>query len=200
MMKKLSIALVVAAAAIMGSCNNAAKPELKDDIDTISYAFGLMNSQGVKDYLAHMEVDTTNMDAFVDGLKEAMNDADPKKKAYLNGVAAGLQMAMGMKQMDQFFFPDSSNTVNRRNYIAGFAAGATGKDTLMSFQKAQTYVQQRVEAQQKEMMKKQGMKQPAQPQGAQPEVEIVEAPADGQQQAPAQKPADKPADKEAKKK
>ena len=66
-MKKLFIAAVMAVAAMgMTSCGNSTpKPNLKTDVDTLSYAMGLSQTQGLKEYLVQMDIDTTYIDAFV---------------------------------------------------------------------------------------------------------------------------------------
>ena len=60
-MKKFSFLAAIAVAAIMGSCTNGTpKANLKDDVDTLSYAIGLAQTQCLKDYLTmRMDVDTT---------------------------------------------------------------------------------------------------------------------------------------------
>ena len=55
-MKKFSILAAVALAAIMGSCTNGTpKANLKDDVDTLSYAIGLAQTQGLKEYLTQLK-------------------------------------------------------------------------------------------------------------------------------------------------
>ena len=82
-MKKFTFvaAMAIAAASIVSSCgySTSSQPNLKDDVDTLSYAFGLARTQGLKQYLAQMDVDTTYMDAFVKGLKDGANAGDDKK-------------------------------------------------------------------------------------------------------------------------
>ena len=52
-MKKFTFAAIAAVAAIMiSSCGNGTpKANLKSDIDTVSYAIGMAQTQGLKDYL-----------------------------------------------------------------------------------------------------------------------------------------------------
>ena len=62
-MKKLSFIFVVAIAAIIASCGNGTpKADLKSDVDTLSYAIGMAQTQGLKEYLSHMGVDSAYMD------------------------------------------------------------------------------------------------------------------------------------------
>ena len=49
-MKKISIIAAVVLAAIMSSCGNGTpKADLKTDVDTLSYAFGMSQTQGLKE-------------------------------------------------------------------------------------------------------------------------------------------------------
>ena len=60
------------AAAMLSSCGNSTpKASLKSDVDSMSYAIGVGQAQGLKEYLVYrMGVDTTYMDEFVKGLNE----------------------------------------------------------------------------------------------------------------------------------
>ena len=98
-MKKFSILAAIAVAAIMGSCTNGTpKADLKSDLDTLSYAFGIAQTQGLKEYLTmRMDVDTTYIDEFIKGLNEAANAGDNKKKAaYYAGLQIGQQISQQM--------------------------------------------------------------------------------------------------------
>ena len=111
-MKKFSILAAVAVAAILGSCTNGTpKANLKDDIDTLSYAVGIAQTQGLKDYLTQrMGVDTTYIDEFIKGLNEAANAGDNKKKAaYYAGLQIGQQVSQQMIQgLNYEIFGDDS--------------------------------------------------------------------------------------------
>lgn len=66
-MKKFSIVAVLAimAVAFTGCGNSAPKANLKNDVDTLTYAMGMLQSQGLKDYLVgRMGMDTIYMDEF----------------------------------------------------------------------------------------------------------------------------------------
>ena len=149
-MKKISLILAVVAAAIMGSCSNGTpKADLKNDVDTLSYAVGLANTQGLKEYLVQrMGVDTTYIDEFVKGLNEGANAGEDKKKtAYLAGVQIGQQLSSQMvKGLNYTIFgEDSTQTVSLNNFLAGFIAGTTGKGALMSADSAGVLAQSMIE-------------------------------------------------------
>ena len=79
-MKKFTIAAVAAVCAVMmyASCGNGApKASLRSDVDTVSYAIGMAQTQGLKEYLVgRLGVDTTYMDEFIKGLNEGANAGD----------------------------------------------------------------------------------------------------------------------------
>ena len=52
-MKKLSFVFAAVIAAMIASCGNKTpKADLKNDIDTLSYAIGMSQTQGLRDYLS----------------------------------------------------------------------------------------------------------------------------------------------------
>lgn len=81
-MKKFTIAAFAVAAVAMLSCGNAApKANLKSDVDTLSYAIGMAQTQGLKDYLVtRLDVDTAYLDEFIKGLNEGANAGDDRRK------------------------------------------------------------------------------------------------------------------------
>ena len=62
-MKKLSFLAVTAiAAATLASCGTSTpKANLKSDVDSLTYAIGMAQSEGLVDYLVRQGVDTTYM-------------------------------------------------------------------------------------------------------------------------------------------
>ena len=140
-MKKFSFLAAVAVAAIMGSCTNGTpKANLKYDVDTLSYAIGLAQTQGLKDYLTmRMDVDTTYIDEFIKGLNEGANAGDNKKKAaYYAGIQIGQQVSQQMVKGINYeiFGDDSTRTISLKNFMAGFISGTTGKNGLMTIDEA----------------------------------------------------------------
>ena len=145
-MKKFSILAAIAVAAIMGSCTNGTPTaNLKNDIDTLSYAFGIAQTQGLKEYLTmRMDVDTTYIDEFIKGLNEAANAGDNKKKAaYYAGLQIGQQISQQMiKGINyEIFGEDSTQTISLKNFMAGFISGTTGKNALMTTDEASATAQ-----------------------------------------------------------
>jgi FKBP-type peptidyl-prolyl cis-trans isomerase FklB len=140
-MKKLSYLFVAVVAAVIASCGNGTpKADLKTDIDTLSYAIGMAQTQGLKEYLNRMGVDSTYMDQFIKGLNEGANAGDDKKKtAYFMGIQIGQQISQQMiKGINyEIFGEDSTQTISLKNFMAGFVSGALEKGGLMTVEEAQ---------------------------------------------------------------
>lgn len=146
-MKKFTFAalLAIATAAFTSCGNGTPSASLHDDIDTLSYAIGMAQTDGIKQYLAEREgVDTAYIDEFLKGLNEGATSADDKKRAaYLAGIKIGQQIGQQMLKGINYelFGQDSTQTVSLKNILAGFAAGTKGEGKIMSVQEAQMYVQ-----------------------------------------------------------
>ena len=141
--------MAVAAGSIISCRNSTPTADLKNDVDTMSYAMGLSQTQGLKEYLAQMEIDTTNMDAFVKGLNDGANAGDDKKKAaYFAGINIGQQISNRMiKGINyEIYGKDSTKSISLKNFMAGFVTGATGKKGLMSVEQAGQLAQMKMQA------------------------------------------------------
>jgi len=146
-MKKLTFMAVMAiAAATISSCGNGTpKADLRSDVDTVSYAIGMAQTQGLKDYLVgHLGVDTAYIGEFIKGLNEGANAGDNKKQAaYYAGIQIGQQISNQMKPgiNHELFGDDSTKTISMKNFMAGFVSGTTGKQGLMTMEQAQETAQ-----------------------------------------------------------
>ena len=142
-MKKLTFvaAMAIAAVAFTSCGNGTPSADLKNDIDTVSYALGMSQTQGLKEYLVStLGVDTAYMDEFVKGLNEGANAGEDKKKvAYYAGIQIGQQISNQMiKAINrQLFGEDSTQTISLKNFMAGFITATTGKQGLMAMDQAQ---------------------------------------------------------------
>ncbi|MBO6030621.1 MAG: FKBP-type peptidyl-prolyl cis-trans isomerase [Prevotella sp.] len=144
-MKKLMFvaAMAISAAIFTGCGNSTPKANLKSDVDTLSYVFGMARTQGLKEYLSQTGVDTTYMADFIKGLNEGANSGDDKKKAaYYAGIQIGQQIAnqwvSGMNR--ELFGDDSTKTISLKNLMAGFVSGIKANG-LMTVDSAQIVAQ-----------------------------------------------------------
>ncbi len=151
-MKKLFFAAIMACAAVtfVGCGNSTPKADLKSDVDTMSYALGMSQTQGLKEFMvARMGVDTTYMEEFIKGLNDGANAGDDKKKAaYYAGIQIGQQISNQMVKgiNHEVFGDDSTKTISLKNFMAGFITGTTGKKGLMTVEQASQVAQAKMMA------------------------------------------------------
>ena len=148
-MKKSTALMVLAAAAGLASCGQSGTPKanMKSDIDTLSYMVGVSNSQGLKDYeVGRLGVDTTYMADFIKGIKEGMKNTSDKEKAYMAGMQIGQQVSGDMYEAinNQLFAGDSTTTMSKENFLAGFIA-AVEENSLVAPDSASMYVRTKSE-------------------------------------------------------
>ena len=158
-MKKFSFLAIAAIVALMVSCQSGTpKANLKNDVDTLSYAIGMAQTQGLKDYLVErMGIDTSYMDQFIKGLNEGANAGDDKKQAaYYAGIQIGQQISNQMVKgiNHEVFGNDSTKTISLKNFMAGFISGTTNSKGLMTIAEAQETAEKKIrEIKTKEMEK-----------------------------------------------
>ena len=152
-MKKLffgAMMMAFAAATFVSCGNSTPKADLKDEVDTLSYAMGMAQTQGLKEYLSdRLQIDTAYMDDFIKGLNDGANAGDDKKKAaYYAGIQIGQQISNQMVKgiNHEVFGGDSTKTISLKNFMAGFISGTTGKKGLMTIDEAAKLAQTKMMA------------------------------------------------------
>lgn len=134
-MKKI---IMMAAAAAMTAmtftaCNGGGSTKLNDGVDSIAYDLGVAQSEGLKQYMSmQLGVDSTYLDEFIKGMKEgAVNEANPKKEAYMKGLEVGKQVQQMVKGLsNEVYAGDSTQTVNVNVLLAGLIDGLKGKANM----------------------------------------------------------------------
>lgn len=121
------------AALTLASCQEGRmKPSLSNNIDTISYEVGMANSAYVENVLQQGGLDSTYLKEFIAGMKEGtLGSADKKKMARYLGIMFGMQSNSQLEGMErQIFGNDSTQTLSRRNYLAGVVNGAYRRSNM----------------------------------------------------------------------
>lgn len=146
MKKFLYLAIVAILAAGVTGCNKekSSKAGLADEMDSLSYAMGMQQAQGLNQYLMQMGLDSNYVSDFYRGLKKGYNDGgDKKKEAYYMGIAIGQQVANRMIKgiNEQLFEGDSTQSINEKAFYKGFLASAKELPTAMTMDDATAYAQ-----------------------------------------------------------
>ena len=148
-MKKIVLCAAIVAAAGFASCTSQApKANMKSDIDSLSYMMGVTNTQGLSDFAAQrLGVDSANYADFVRGIQDGIHKASKQEKAYIAGVQIGQQVGGDMFDNIslQLFGNDSTQTLSKDNFLAGFIA-AVKNGAVVSVEDARTYVETHTEA------------------------------------------------------
>ena len=148
-MKKIVFFAAIVAAAGLASCTSQApKANLKSEIDSLSYMMGVTNTQGLSDFAAQrLGVDSANYADFVRGIQDGIHKSSKQEKAYIAGIQIGQQVGGDMfEQISlQVFGNDSTQTLSKDNFLAGFIA-AVKNGAVVSVEDARTYVETHTEA------------------------------------------------------
>ena len=148
-MKKIVLFAAIVAAAGLASCTaQAPKANMKSEIDSLSYMMGVTNTQGLSDFATQrLGVDSTNYADFVRGIQDGIHKASKQEKAYIAGVQIGQQVGGDMFDNInlQLFGNDSTQTLSKDNFLAGFIA-AVKNGAVASVEDARTYVETHTDA------------------------------------------------------
>ena len=130
------------------SCSaQAPKANLKTDVDSLSYAYGVSITQGLDQYIQSKGVEDAYKSEFFKGVLEGSkaNKKDKKAIARMVGVEIGKQVAVDMFSglNENLFGPDSMATqsMNKALFLEGFLAAAQDKKLLIAKDVAESFVQ-----------------------------------------------------------
>lgn len=161
-MKKLNIFLVVAviAASVLSSCNsNSTKmPSLKNQIDSLNYAFGLANGNGIKQYyLAADSANADSLNAKIESLLRGMDEGmkgDVAENPELAELGTNIGNAL-KEQKTAGLMGDSSLTVDIKLIKQGLVNGMKGSNIQMTAEEAQAYLNSTMQKLQEKRMQEQ---------------------------------------------
>ena len=149
-MKKFGIFAAIVAAFGLASCTSQApKAVLNNEIDSLSYMMGISNTEGLQEYLTmQMGVDTTYMAEFINGVKAGVDKSTAKDAAYIAGLQIGRQVGNEIvERINQSLFKDDSTmSLNKNNFIAGFISALDKKSGMPTKKEAMEYVDTHVKS------------------------------------------------------
>ena len=162
-MKKLNIFLAVAlmTAFVFTSCdNNKTKlPTLKNQLDSLNYAFGLANGNGIKQY--YLAADSANADSLkikiaslLKGLNDGLNSKVDEKHPELSELGKNIGSAL-KEQTKTGLMGDSTLTVDIDIIKQGLINGLKGSTVQMKPEEAQMYLQTTMQKLQEKKMERQ---------------------------------------------
>ena len=140
-MKNVGILMIMIATIGLGSCSRSPKANLKTEVDSLSYFFGVSRTEGIINYLTmQARIDTAYIDDFIRGFNKGAADYGPEEVAYLEGMRiAHMINNQWIPNINRdVFLGDSTKTINREAVLAGFYHGVKRPDD-MKVMRAQTY-------------------------------------------------------------
>lgn len=126
--------------------------DLQREINEMSYAMGLAQTQGLDEYLTNsMEIDLAYKDSFIKGIVEGAERAnDPESAAYYCGIHIGVQICTQMTKAinKQLFGENSQESISIKDFLNGFIIGVKGvsDETLKEASETATEKLQKVKA------------------------------------------------------
>jgi len=156
-MKKLNIFMAVAlvAAFAFSSCdsNKAKMPTLKTQLDSLNYAFGLANGDGIKNYYIKGDSAQKSIKALLAGLNEGMKGKVEKGSTEM--VDLGTKIGSSLKdQTKSGLMGDSTLKVDIKLIKQGLINGLRGSKVQMTPAQAQEYLQKTMSVLQSKKMEK----------------------------------------------
>lgn len=151
-MKKVSI-LVAAGLALMvviSSCSRSSV-KMKSQLDSLNYAFGVLNGPQVKAYSLNGDTSSKSVDAFIKGFEKGIGSDDKFIAQYATGLNIGASLR---KQSKQGLMGDSTLKMDLDLIKAGLIAGMKAKGMKIRPEEAELFFRTTMQKLQAEKMKK----------------------------------------------
>ena len=120
------------------------KANLKTDVDSVSYAMGVLYAAQVEQMFMQMGLDEEHKADFIKGFKTGFAIDEKNKKAIAVSLGESAGLSFGTQFVSYFngqlFGDDSTQTMSRSNFLAGYLGSViSDTTTLMNRQEAQMY-------------------------------------------------------------
>jgi FKBP-type peptidyl-prolyl cis-trans isomerase FklB len=147
-MKKVIFSIAAFSAMLLAtSCVNNANVEVKTSADSLAYAAGVVNSDGLVEHVTtRMMIDPQYMPQVLEGIKEALNADSPADEAKNIGRQIGSQIKNQiLPTMNATIYPNQEDSINQEIFLSAFIAAVNGEEILMDLQTASAYFMSEVE-------------------------------------------------------
>ena len=136
----MTVALIAAIAFSSCDSNKTSLPTLKTQIDSLNYAFGIANGDGIKNYYIKGDSAKKSIATLMAGIKEGMKGSVEKENTEL--VDLGNKIGSSLKdQKKSGLMGDSTLKVDIKLIKQGLVNGMKGSKIQMNPQQAQEYLQ-----------------------------------------------------------
>lgn len=140
-MKKIfGLFLAVAVAAPMFISCGGNSTNVKTQNDSLNYALGAANAQGIRQYVLMADTaDAKKVAQFCNGIENSLNLTSASERLSIEGLRMGISMKEEMK--NGFLFNDSTIPAKYDLIISSFKAQLNGENTFMNAEEGMTYFQ-----------------------------------------------------------
>lgn len=136
-MKKTVLFSIMAAGCVafgLTSCDSKAGANLKTDVDSVSYAYGVLNgtdmAEGIKQYPKKIKASE-----LIKGIAQTLN-SDSTKMSYELGMNIGVNLKQQFEQMGQ-----QGIEINKATFLAALSKSIKGDSTILSRSQAEQVYQ-----------------------------------------------------------
>lgn len=129
-----------------GSEGCSADVTLNNGEDSLAYAASMLISERMPGMMAQEGIDSTTVDDFIRGMRTAFPTEDtPESRAFISGVFAAIEAAEMLESIDASIYPDEKGKkADRRIFLEGLVATASGDNSIMDCATATNYYNQRI--------------------------------------------------------
>ena len=143
-MKKIISSLAVVSAMLLAtSCTNNANVNVVTSADSLAYAAGVINTEGLIDHVTNrLNIDPAYLPELLDGIKEAFASDSPAEEAKSLGRQLGSQIKNQiLPYMNETIYPGGGDSLNADIFLNAFISTLEEKETLMDVPTATSYFQ-----------------------------------------------------------
>lgn len=141
MKKIISSIAVISAMLLATSCSNNANVNVETSADSLAYAAGIVNSDGLVEHITtRMMIDPEYLPQVLDGLKESFYSGSPAEDAKNLGRQLGSQLKNQiLPYINESIYPAGNDSLNADIFLSAFLAAVNEEETLMDAAAANAY-------------------------------------------------------------
>jgi FKBP-type peptidyl-prolyl cis-trans isomerase FklB len=141
MKKIISSMAVISAMLLATSCTNNANVNVETSADSLAYAAGIVNSEGLVDHITtRLNIDPEYLPQVIDGIKESFASASPAEDAKNLGRQLGTQLKTQiLPYINGSIYPSGNDSLNADIFLSAFLAAVNEEETLMDTETAGAY-------------------------------------------------------------
>lgn len=141
MKKIISSIAVISALVFATSCTNSANVKVETSADSLAYAAGIVNSDGLVDHITtRLMIDPEYIPQVLDGIKESFKSNSPADDAKNLGRQLGSQLKNQiLPYINETIYPAGNDSLDADIFLSAFLAAVNEEETLMDATVANAY-------------------------------------------------------------